>query len=267
MQNMLANLADLPTIGQGRSQALGPLDVHIWHHHHDALMEREHVAAALTLLSPDEHERLARLRDDRRRRQFLLGRALCRCVLSQYAPVRPQDWRFRLGSYGKPSIAAPVLSTALWFSLSHADGVSVCAVTGAGPEIGVDIERIASGSEALEIAAQFFPEEEVKRLRSLPPLRRPEAFVQTWALKESFVKARGTSLADGLSGTTFDLDRLSDIGVTFAEPLNELAEQWRFKLFQFGQSLIFALAVRPQTAGDLKLRVGKWRYRGDWLTA
>ncbi len=260
-----ANLTDLPTIGRGPHPALGPLDVHVWHHDHEALMEREHVAAALTLLSPDEHERLARLRDDRRRRQFLLGRVLCRCVLSRYAPVRPEDWRFRLGSRGKPSIAAPVLSSPLWFSLSHADGVSACAVTGAGPEIGIDIERMALGSDALEVAAQFFPEAEVNALRRLPRAQRGEAFVRFWALKESFVKARGTSLADGLSGTTFDLDRVSDIGVTFAEPLNELAEQWRFKLFQFDQFLIFALAVRPQATGDLKMRVGKWQCLGDWV--
>jgi len=88
----------------------------------------------------------------------VVGRALCRHVLSRYAPVPPEEWRFALGSRGKPFVAAPALSSPLWFNLSHTDGVSVCAVTGAGPEIDIDIERIALGRDALEIAEQFFPE-------------------------------------------------------------------------------------------------------------
>ena len=219
-------------------------------------MGADRIAALLALLSPDERERFAVLRDDNRRRQFLQGRALCRHVLSHYAPVRPADWRFALGSRGKPSIAAPVLPSPLWFSLSHADGVSICAVTGAGPEIGIDLEPVASGNDALEIAAQFFPPAEARALRALPPASREEWFVQLWALKESYAKAREISLADAIGGTTFDLARPRAIAATFADALGEGALPWRFALFCLHEALILALALRTPATGELRLRSG-----------
>lgn len=254
--DVLPALDDLPSIGPGPLPAPGPLDVDVWRIDHRADMDPRRTTALLALLSPDEHERVARLRDDNRRRHFVMGRALCRLVLSRYASVPPQDWRFRLGSRGKPSISTPVLSSPMWFNLTHAQGVSVCAVTGASPEIGIDIERLASGSDALEIAAQFFPQTEVKMLRGLPAAQQGEAFVRIWALKESFVKAGETSLTEGLCGTTFDLARLNDIGVVFAESLRERAEQWRFNLFQLDEALIFALTLRAPVTGPLRLRSG-----------
>ena len=256
MRPVLPLLTDLPTIGPGPHPAPGPLDVHVWRHDHGASIGPERISALLALLSPEEHARFARLRDNRRRQHFVVGRALCRNVLSRYAPVPAEEWRFALGSRGKPSVAAPALPSPLWFNLSHADGVSVCAVTGAGPEIGIDIERIALGRDALEIAEQFFPEVEANALRLLPAAQRGETIVRIWALKESFVKARETSLADGICGTAFDLARPDDIGVTFCEPLHERAQEWQFNLFRLDLARIVALSVRTQTTGPLSLRAG-----------
>lgn len=210
----------------------------------------------LAVLSPEERERAAQLKDEGRRSQFVTGRALCRRILSLYAPVRPEEWRIALGGRGKPSIAAPVLSSPIWFSLSHADGLSVCAVTGAGPALGVDIERMANGEDALPVAEQFFPDVEVQALRRLSPSRQGEGFVRLWALKESYVKAREVSLTDGLSGAAFDLARLDHIGVAFADPLREQAEAWRFRLLRLDDALVLALAVQGAANGPLRLRAG-----------
>lgn len=233
-------------------------EVHIWRHDHGAAAQSGKVTDLHTLLSSDEHARCLHLRDEQRRRQFVIGRALCRQVLSRYAPVPPQDWRFALGRRGKPFIVTPDLSRPMWFSLSHADGVSICAVTGAGPEIGIDIERIVAGRNALEIAEQFFPDAEAAVLRKLPPARRAETFVHLWALKESFVKAREIGLAEGLPGTTFDLRRLNEISVTFAHGMEEGAAHWQFRLLRLDQDRIIALAVRTPSSSQLKLRVQTW---------
>jgi 4'-phosphopantetheinyl transferase len=253
---MLRPLTDLPVIAAGPLPPPGPRDVHIWRHNHGADINTGHMEELLALLSPDERKRAARLSDDRRLRHFVTGRGLCRRVLSFYAPVAPEDWRFTLGSRGKPSISAPVLTSPLWFSLSHADNVSVCAVTGAGPEFGIDIERIAHGKDGLAIAEQFFPAADMTALRRLPQSRQGEAFVRLWALKESFVKACETSLTDGLSATAFDLSRPNDISVAFTEPLREKADQWRFRLFCLNEELILALAVRAQAVWPLRLSAG-----------
>ncbi|WP_264425684.1 4'-phosphopantetheinyl transferase family protein [Novosphingobium sp. KCTC 2891] len=251
----LPALSGLPRLGEGPIPAPGPCDVHVWRYDHTADIDDARLVALAAMLSPDEIARSTALRDARRR-QFVVGRALCRHVLSRYAQVPPQDWRFALGDRGKPSIAAPALASPLWFSLSHADGVSVCAVTSAGPEIGIDIECVVAGRDALDVAVQFFPEAEAHALRELPPMQREERFVQLWALKESYVKARQISLADGLGGTTFDLARPDDIGVIFADALGEHAQQWRFSLFRLDEALIFALALRTDATAPLRLRSG-----------
>ena len=256
MWNALPLLTSLPKIREGPQPAPGLDEVHIWRHDHDADASDVRRAEMLAVLSPDERARAAQLRDEGRRRQFVTGRALCRRVLSFYAPVRPTDWRFALGGRGKPSIATPALSSPIWFSLSHADGLSVCAVTGAGPAIGVDIERIANGEDALPVAEQFFPDTEVRALRRLSPSRRGEAFVQLWALKESYVKAKEIGLTDGIAGAAFDLARVEDIAVAFAGSLGEQAEAWRFRLFRLDDASIIALAVQGAVKGPLSLRAG-----------
>jgi 4'-phosphopantetheinyl transferase len=258
VRHVLPLLTDLPTLGYGPHPAPGPRDVHVWRHVHGASIGPGRISALLALLSPDEQTRFAGLRDNRRRQNFVVGRALCRQALSRYAPVQPEEWRFALGSRGKPFVAAPALSSPLWFNLSHTEGVSVCAVTGAGPEIGIDIERIALGRDALEIAEQFFPEVEMNALRLLPASQRGETIVRLWALKESFVKAREASLADGISSTAFDLERTDDIGVTLCESLHERSQEWRFNLFRLDPARIVALAVRTQTTGPLSLRAGTY---------
>jgi len=96
----------------------------------------------------------------------------------------------------------------------------------------------------------------VNALRILSAEQRGETFVRIWALKESFVKAREISLADGICGAAFDLARPDDIGVTFYEPLHERAQEWQFNLFQLDPARIVALAVRTQTTEPLSLRVG-----------
>ena len=243
-------------VGPDPLPAPGPFDIHLWHHDHHTSIGPERMSALLALVSPDEHARFTHMRNDGRRQQFLIGRALSRHVLSRYAPVQPGDWRFALGPRGKPSIASPVLSSPLWFNLSHTDGVSVCAVTGAGPEIGIDIELIAPAPDSLEIAEQFFPDAETTALRRRPQEQRREIFVRLWALKESFAKAREANLGDVIRGTTFDLARPDKISVTFDEPLHENVREWQFRLFQLDPAQIIALAVRTDYDGALSLRTG-----------
>lgn len=252
----LPALSELPRLGEGPILAPGPRDVHVWWHDHATDMDDARLASLIATLPPEEIARSAALRDALRRRQFVVGRALCRSVLSRYAAVAPQDWRLVLGSRGKPSIAGPVMASSLWFSLSHADGLSVCAVTGAGPEIGIDVEPLASGGATLDIATQFFPPAEAHALRVLPPALREERFVQLWALKESYAKAREIGLADALVGATFNLARPRAIAATFSGELGQRPPPWRFALFRLHEALILALALRPPDTGPLRLFSG-----------
>src|SRR5215218_6477573 len=95
-----------------------------------------------SLLSDEEHARMARFVFDRDRRAFLLTRALVRTTLSRYAPVRPADWKFIANVHGRPEILdRPSGVPDLRFNILHTDGLIACAVT-IGREVGVDVEHI-----------------------------------------------------------------------------------------------------------------------------
>lgn len=252
----LASIADLQPIATDMGLSLGPMDVHIWCYMAGPDQSMDH-AKVLEMLSPEEQDRYAQFSHDNRQKQYLATRTLCRWVLSRYAPVRPADWRFQLDGRGKPAIGAPILPSPLWFSLSNTAETSVCAVSRASCHIGVDIERIDQDIDCLEIAAQFFPDMETNALRRIAPAQRGEAFVRHWGLKESFVKAFGISLDQGLAGTAFQFAECGDIGVSFAAPLNESPVNWRFNLLRLNTEQILALSVRTDTAGPLHLYAAK----------
>ena len=95
------------------------------------------------LLSIEERVRAELFMFERHRRQYIFAHALLRLALSQAAPnVAPTDWSFAIGRYGRPFVAAPATSTALHFSLSHADGCVACVVS-RHEAIGVDVETVS----------------------------------------------------------------------------------------------------------------------------
>ena len=101
------------------------------------------VDACRRLLSVDERIRADRFMFERHRRQYIFAHAMLRLALSQAAPnVAPTDWSFGAGRYGRPFVAAPATSTALHFSLSHADGCVACVVSG-HETVGVDVETVS----------------------------------------------------------------------------------------------------------------------------
>ncbi len=260
----LTAVTDLPSIGADDCLHLGPLDVHIWHYTIGSDQSLNRLKTFLGLLSPEERDRYAKMGQAGRQRQFLATRVLCRWVLSRYSPVEPADWRFQLDRRGKPSIAAPSVSPPLWFSLSHTPDVSVCVVSRAGPNIGVDIEKIDPSSDCREVAAQFFPDIETSALRRLSQTLREEDFIRRWALKESFVKASGVGLDQGLAGTAFSFSPSGTIGVTFVAPLDESPARWSFYLLRLDQDLILALSVRLDAAGPLRLHAATGFPQKEW---
>lgn len=250
MLHELPQLADLPPLAPEPQAAPGQRDVHLWYAEHGTRRPPAGLPWLLALLPDAERDQYARLRDAQRQRRFLIGRALCRQALSRYAPTPPDAWELSLGSRGKPTLASCSPTAPLWFNLSHTDTLSICAITGAGPGIGVDVEPLATGDNVLAIAEQFFPEAEADALLKLPTALRRQAFVRLWALKESFVKASELSLADGLSGAAFDLSRPDAIAVTFREPLHERPDAWQFRLLQAEGTHLVALAVRTDRKID-----------------
>lgn len=126
-----------------------------------------------------------------------------RNVLSNYAAVAPQEWRFTVNGNGKPEIHdAPV---PLQFNLSDSGDWLVCAVT-IGAAVGVDLEYCDSNREVLKLARRCYSSAELAALQACSESEQYQRFYDYWTLKEASIKSRGGSLGRELETTAFELE-------------------------------------------------------------
>jgi 4'-phosphopantetheinyl transferase len=207
----------------------------------------------LALMSPDEHERMARFVFERDRRRFLLTRALVRTMLSRYAHVPPAEWAFITNVHGRPEILdRPAGTPDLRFNISHTDGLIACAVT-IGREVGVDVEHI--GRRLMhDVASRFFAPREVAALSRLSDEDQQRVFFDYWTLKEAYIKARGFGLALPLADFAFDLAPPSPPQISFDPSLEDDPSTWQFMQDWPTPQHRLGLAVRRE-GHDLPVRI------------
>jgi 4'-phosphopantetheinyl transferase len=217
----------------------------------------EALVAYERLLTPDERARQRRFHFERDRTMFLATRALARTALSAYADVAPADWRFALGTHGKPRIASPLPAAKLSFNLSNTSGLVICGVSLHEP-LGVDAEDLHRAGETLGIADRFFSPSEVRALRGLPAEQQRERFFALWTLKESYIKARGLGLSLPLDQFSFSFGgedgEGGSIDIAFDPRLADAPARWQFVTLR--PSARHRVAVAVDAAGaPLSLRV------------
>lgn len=139
-------------------------------------------------------------------RQQVAGRAdsdaFKRSILSRYAAVAPDEWRFTHGPHGKPALQDAPL--ALDFNISHSGDWLCCAVTGGIP-VGIDIEFCNSQRDLAVLARRFFQPEEALDINSRRAPGMVERFYDYWTLKEADIKSRGEALGPQLEQVGFTL--------------------------------------------------------------
>ncbi|MCW5624699.1 MAG: 4'-phosphopantetheinyl transferase superfamily protein [Burkholderiales bacterium] len=151
-------------------------------------------AAALAVLSADEHARAARFVFDADRWRHLTARCLVRQVLSRYADLPAAAWRFEANAQGRPTVASGLTDPPLHFNLSHAGPAVVCALARFA-EVGIDVEQHVP-TEFREIGARYFATDERAWLAAAPDDGAASLrFLTLWTLKEAYVKARGAGLS------------------------------------------------------------------------
>jgi 4'-phosphopantetheinyl transferase len=155
-------------------------------------------------LTASEIEQYSRFLSKRRCREFIAGRGLSRVALASQCHCAPQDLQFATEEKGKLSIIAPEAARGVHFNISHTADLVVCGVC---PEvaIGLDVERIGSRLDPLEIARRFFSTEEAVALEGTPEQARAAHFCTLWTLKEALAKAHGLGLAAPLHATSFSV--------------------------------------------------------------
>ncbi|MBI1892597.1 MAG: 4'-phosphopantetheinyl transferase superfamily protein [Candidatus Rokubacteria bacterium] len=161
---------------------------HVWRAALD--VPSSHVRRLSRVLSLAELERGERFWFPRDRERYIVARAVLKSVLGRYLGVGPGEIRFEHTPYGKPGVEGEGGRNGLRFSISHAPGLALYAVS-RGREIGVDVERLRGVVGGLGVAERFFSSREVAMLRQLPAEMYTEAFLACWTRNEAYLKARG----------------------------------------------------------------------------
>lgn len=155
----------------------------------------------------------------------MLSRALLRNILSQHVNSSPEYLRFGYSSQGKPYLKTSKTIPA--FNLSHSGdwialGLADCE------SIGIDIEHPQKKRSFIDIAESFFHPEEVQVLLTLKDEAQIHYFHSLWTLKESFFKARGTGITEGLKNVVFNICK-DKINTSINPVIKEDKAHWKFK--------------------------------------
>lgn len=197
----------------------------------------------LALLTPDEQERLARLRPPVPRAEYVTGRALLRRIVSRYLAVDPREFAIALGEHGKPSLAPPHAGRGLTFSLSHTRGLSCLAVAW-GAEVGVDIEVVRREVPHDKMADRFFSPAEVRQLQALEMERQSAGFFRIWTRKEAYLKGRGDGITHGLANFDVELGAGGAAAVSADRLEPGAPAQWSLAELDLGAGYVGAVALK-----------------------
>jgi 4'-phosphopantetheinyl transferase len=196
--------------------------VHVWGVHVDRLLNR--TDDFNRILNGREQERAKRYLKTADREAFIVARGALRILLAAYTGSKAAEIEFSYAASGKPSVTA----TDVAFNVSHSADWAV-VVLGRNMNLGVDIERIREDVDVEAVAKRFLlPSEQEWLLKAEDPCR---SFFDLWVKKEACVKARGSTLFNGLSG--------------FRVPFDDDAESegWFFRRLEAGSRYVAAVVA------------------------
>lgn len=195
------------------------------------------------VLDKAEKERSHAFRFAVDREIYTLAHGMLRFVLSRYRGDAPESWRFCEGPQGRPELADAEAAGHLRFSLTHTK--ESCAVAVAlQAAVGIDLESFERTETNIDLVAQSLShaERDAVAIRAGPDQRR--RFFEIWTLKEAFLKARGTGLAEDLNSFSFSWQDRQQIHFTANPALGEDAYDWTFWLRNDLAEHALAVAVR-----------------------
>ncbi len=193
----------------------------------------EHLETWATLLSAAEEERLQGFTQQKRRQEFILGRAAARMLLSERLETVPEEVLLEVAESG----AVDVVGTDLHVSIAHSGDHAVAA---AAPRyVGVDIEAILP--RHAELHRYMLHPDEYDLVEALP-LDTERAHILCWTLKESVLKA----MRVGLRYSPRKLRLFIDMERTAALVEVENGQRWE-AYFEQWDDFYVAVAVQPNS--------------------
>lgn len=186
-------------------------------------------------VSTEKQARINRFRKRVDAIRSLVGDLIIRFILCKHHGLCNNEILYHYKEFGKPYLPH---HPHLHFNISHS-GDWVAGVVADSP-VGIDIEKIA------DLKTDIFPavltKEENKKLHDLNYAEMKTCFFELWTLKESYIKATGRGLSEGLNTleVLLNQERISikkngkTIQAYFEKP--ECISGYKFSLCSFSQS-------------------------------
>lgn len=207
---------------------LSPETIYLWFSFVEEVQDEKLMADYMSLLPAGELEKLKRYRFDKHRKQYLVGRALIRTILSRCTELAPSKIDFVREDNGRPYLAESGKNSPPQFNLSYTDGLVAVAVTQES-RVGIDVENTSREIDCLEIAERYFSPAEYKELEQLPEPLLKQRFFEFWTLKEAYVKAHGRGLNIPLDEISFHLHKKNKDYTTSTSIVTDDGRQWQFR--------------------------------------
>lgn len=160
-------------------------------------------------LSENEAARLASLRVAKRRRDWRLGRWTAKLAMAAYQNLPGdsqtlRDVEIRPALSGAPEVFFAGQPAPVAISLSHCDGIGMCAVAPSSVALGCDLEIIETRSECF--TADYFTAEEVRLVARACADDRSRLLTVLWSGKECALKALRVGLRFDTRSVVVSLD-------------------------------------------------------------
>lgn len=229
---------------------LQPGEIHFFYTLTNEIQNKLLLDKYLEVTNKKEKSKINRYVFEKDRHNCLVTRGLQRFVLSQCTNIPPESFEFEENSHGKPDIKPGVTNIPIRFNLSHAKGLTACAVI-LNHEIGIDVED-STRKINLNIADRFFSSQESEYILNKPEHKKKETFFDFWTLKESYIKAKGKGLAIPLTKFSFKIDN-NKTSIYFDESYNDNPANLTF--FRFPLVKRFKAAITIQAPENLVSKV------------
>lgn len=173
--------------------------MHIYCIHIDSVLDETIFNEMIDFVSFEKKAKINRFRKPIDAIRSLYGDLIIRLVLCKHYGFTNDKILYGYQEFGKPYL---LQHPHLHFNISHSGDWVVGVVS--TDLIGIDVEKIISIKQDVSLLA--LTNEENKKIQQLNEIDKSDFFFTLWTLKESYAKATGKGLSEGLNTLSISTD-------------------------------------------------------------